>query len=58
MESVKKEQKSLLSVQSRGKLSLEDLKSIPDIQSKLWGPLLGQGIIKLVSVLQQTLIKH
>ena len=37
----------------KGKLMLEDLKVIPNIQSTLWDPLLDQGIIKIDSSLKQ-----
>ena len=37
----------------KGKLTLEDLKVIPNIPSTLWDPLLDQGIIKIDSSLKQ-----
>jgi hypothetical protein len=36
------------------KLVLEDLKTIPNIQSTLWDPLVGQGNIKIESMLRQS----
>jgi DNA polymerase III alpha subunit (gram-positive type) len=42
----------------KGILTQEDLKTIPNIPSTLWDPLFDQGIIKVESMLQQTLIKQ
>ena len=38
----------------KGKLMLEDLKTIPNIPSTLWDPLVDQGTIKIESVLRQS----